>query len=350
MRILVMADTIGALSSQEAGSVISSGWDGAQVTVLPVGASGHDFAHAYADQLGAELGQLVGGEYLVTTARTGTVAVAQVTGPAGGTGIPYAASSRPLGETMADLLRPGVLRPGPPERLVVDLSGLWVHDGGAGLLAGLGATADRPLDAGVTGLTGITSLDLGPALALLQHTDLVGVVPADQLSTPLLGLRGITSLRRDPDQPELMLSTDATLAAYAQLAGPELSARPGAGACGGLGLAILALGGRLSTGPALALEPVDLRGVELVVTGCSVFDFASRGGGVVAAAAEVAAEVIAPCVVEAGEVLIGSREMRTMGIEAVYAVHESSLDAPVGAVTDAELAACARRVARSWRW
>ena len=30
----------------------------------------------------------------------------------------------------------------------------------------------------------------------------------------------------------------------------------------------------------------------------------------------------------AGEVVVGAREMRTMGIEAAYAVRESSLDAP----------------------
>ena len=59
----------------------------------------------------------------------------------------------------------------------------------------------------------------------------------------------------------------------------------------------------------------------------------------IAAAVEAAAAVLAPCVVVAGEVLIGSREMRTMGIDAAYAV---------GA--DGDLAATARRVARSWTW
>ena len=39
----------------------------------------------------------------------------------------------------------------------------------------------------------------------------------------------------------------------------------------------------------------------------------------------------------AGEVVVGAREMRAMGIEAAYAVRESSLDAPQGAVSDGEL-------------
>ena len=131
-------------------------------------------------------------------------------------------------------------------------------------------------------------------------------------------------------------------------------AASGAGACGGLGFAVLALGGALSTGPALALASAGgraaLRDVDLVVTGCSVFDFASRGGGVVAAMAEAAAAALSPCIVIAGEVLIGSREMRTMGIEAAYAVRESTLDERGGNVRSEELAATARRVARSWSW
>ena len=50
-----------------------------------------------------------------------------------------------------------------------------------------------------------------------------------------------------------MLRTDATLEAFARLASPALAAAPGQGACGGLGFAVLALGGQLSTGPALTL-------------------------------------------------------------------------------------------------
>ena len=66
--------------------------------------------------------------------------------------------------------------------------------------------------------------------------------------------------------------------------------------------------------------------------------------------AEAAAAALAPCIVIADEVLIGSREMRTMGIEAAYPVRESLLDEPEGEVSEDELAMCARRVARSWSW
>jgi glycerate 2-kinase len=107
----------------------------------------------------------------------------------------------------------------------------------------------------------------------------------------------------------------------------------------------------LEAAGSLGAGAADDRRVDLVVTGCTVFDFATRGGGVVAAAAKLAADLLAPCIVIAGEVVIGSREMRTMGIEAAYAVRNSTADQPVASdVTADELAAVANRVARSWTW
>ena len=63
------------------------------------------------------------------------------------------------------------------------------------------------------------------------------------------------------------------------------------------------------------------------------------------------ADHLAPCVIVAGEVLIGAREMRTMGIEAAYPIRVSSLDHPTGGdLTADEIAQAAVRVARSWHW
>lgn len=352
MRILVATDSIGTLSSRQAGEIIASGWlPASEVSVLPVGDAGAGFIAAYADLIGVTTSSWVSDGATVTAAQGPDTAGVQILGPNHGPGIPYEQSSRPIGDAIGALLTGRA-----PSRMLVDLAGLWVHDAGAGLMAALGATADRPLDRGVASLDGLSKVDLAPARALVGDTALIGVVPATQLSQPLLGLRGITSLagREANVEPERMLRTDAALEAFSQLASPTHMATPGAGACGGLGFAMFALGGQLSTGPALTLaSPTGqhgLRGVDLVVTGCSVFDFASRGGGVVAAMAEAAAAALIPCIVIAGEVLIGSREMRTMGIEAAYPVRESLGDDPHGQISEGELAMTARRVARSWSW
>jgi glycerate kinase len=351
MRILVATDSIGALSSRRAGEAIGSGWlPGDEVSVLPIGEAGAGFVAAYADLVGATTSTGVTDDVTVATAIGPNASAVHVLGTSRSFGIPYEQSSRPIGEAIAALLG------NRPARILVDLADVWVHDAGAGVLAALGATADRPLDRGVKGLNGLSELDLVPARARLRETELVGLVPAGQLDQQLLGLRGITARAGQVASvgPELMLRTDATLEAFARLASPNHAAVPGAGACGGLGFAVLALGGRLTSGPAFALASPQgqqaLRNVDLVVTGCSVFDFASRGGGVVAAMVEAASSLLSPCIVIAGEVLIGSREMRAMGIDAAYAVRESALDVPLGKVDEKELASTARRVARSWSW
>jgi glycerate kinase len=352
VRLLVATDSIGPLSSRRAGEVIASGWRSiTEVSVLPIGDAGGGFVAAYAELIGATTSSRASDGAIVTTGQGRDTALVQVLGPTHDPGIPYEQSSRPIGDAIGALLAGRA-----PRRMLVDLGGFWVHDAGAGLLAALGATADRPLDRGVAGLGGLSEVDLAPARALMAYTELIGVVPDSQLTRPLLGLRGITSVagREANVEPERMLRTDAALEAFAQLASPPHSATPGAGACGGLGFAVLALGGQLSTGPALILgSPTGehgLGGVDLVGTGCSVFDFASRGGGVVAAMAEAAAGALIPCIVIAGEVLIGAREMRTMGIEAAYAVRESLLDDQQDQISAGELAMTARRVARSWSW
>jgi glycerate kinase len=355
MRVLVATDTIGSLSSARAGALIATGWPAAEVTVVPVGEAGSGFASAAADQLGAELESGVLGDSLVSVARGHGITVVSVENAQRSepTVIPYDASSADRGRAVAQAMD-GSAHQG---RLVVDLTGAHVHDGGAGFLGALGAVADTPLDAGVSGLQGLSRVDLSAAVEQLRGVDLVGVVPTDQLDQHLLGLRGITSMRsRQPDvDRERLLATDEVLGTFARLAAPEHADKPGSGACGGLGLAILALGGRLVSGPRYAFETDavrrNLRGLDLVVTGCTVFDFARRGGGVVAEAARIGTEQLSPCIAVAAEVLIGGREMRTMGIESAYPVREPTVEATHGGdVSEAELMATARRIGRSWRW
>lgn len=353
MRVVVATDSIGSLSSARAGVEIARGWTGAEVAVVPVGDSGFGFASALADQADAELTLLPRDpddppSPPVTCLDADGLVVVTVEPDQGepARGIDGTGSSAPLGRALRSALVSARTK---PSVAVVDLAWARAHDGGAGLLAGLGAEADGPLDQGVDRMAAITRVDLAPVRELLAGVHLIGVVPADEIDRHLLGLRGITSLRGREvnEEPERMLAVDATLERFAALCAPGLAPEPGAGACGGTGFAIQALGGELRTGASWAAERVGLaetiRRADLVVTGCGVFDFATRGGGVVAEVARLAEEALRPCIAIAGKVLIGTREMRTMGIESAY---------PVGAgdVTAAELSRAAARVARSWSW
>ena len=148
MRIVIASDFIGRLSSRRAGEIIASGWlPSAEVSVLPIGDAGAGFAGAYDELAGFTTSTQEANGLIVTTGHGSDTGVVQVLGPKGGQGIPYQQSSRAIGDAIADCLRSS-----PLGRLIVDLAGLWVHDAGAGLVAALGASADRPLDRGVAGL------------------------------------------------------------------------------------------------------------------------------------------------------------------------------------------------------
>jgi glycerate kinase len=361
MRVVIATDSIGSLSSAQAGRVIAESWRGATAVVVPMGESGRGFAQAIADQTGTEVTLLAGadehwGDRVATCVDSPEVLVVtlepELSEPI--RGIDYRGSSFDIGRAVRLAIETSAYR---PRTIVVDLAGARTHDGGAGLLAGLGARADGPLDQGVAGLGQLDYVDLAPVRELLGDARLIGVVPAAEATQPLLGLRGITSLygRAVNEDPATLLATDAALERLGALTNPQAAALPGAGACGGTAFAIAALGGRILTGPAGTAEFGHLdqavRNSDLVVTGCAVFDFAGRGGGVLAEAARTAAEALRPCIVIAGEVLIGGREMRTMGVESAYAVRESSLDVPTGGdVTERELSETAARIARSWSW
>lgn len=364
MRVLVATDRIGALSSAAAGRAIASGWVSAQslaqLAVAPLGEAGAGFAEAMADQFEVEL-ELVSepDAQLISqgVAPAAAVLAAEPLGEAGPRGLDPHGSSAAIGRAAADLLAGRSIR-----RLYLDLGGVQCHDAGAGLLGALGAVGDRPLDRGYAGLTGISELDLSRVRELIGDTELIAVVPSGEADQHLLGLRGITSLRgREVNtDPADMLAADATLERLAALANPEASAQPGAGAAGGAAYAVAALGGRITTGPAACAELLGLEETlnvaELVVTGSSSFDFGSRGGGVMQYVAEQAQRAMRPCIALAGTVVIGSREMRTMGVESAYAVQAPDApgalgDQPTGLdVTEEQLSDVAARIARSWTW
>jgi len=85
-----------------------------------------------------------------------------------------------------------------------------------------------------------------------------------------------------------------------------------------------------------------------VLTGEGAFDFSSRSGKVPYGVAEIAAEAVRPCVALAGQVLVGAREMRALGVESAYSLvdlvgKERAFADPAGALAD-----LAARVTRTW--
>jgi glycerate kinase len=259
---------------------------------------------------------------------------------------PMVATSRGLGELLRAAIEGGA------RTVVVGAGGSATNDGGSGLLAALGATAEGGvLDRGPEGLADLSAVDIEPAR---RATAGVALVLASDVDNQLLGLVGATKTF-GPQKgltEEQLLTADERLQRFADLVDRKAAAQKGAGAAGGIGYALLLLGAVRRPGVDVVAEAVDLagriRGANLVVTGEGAFDFSSRSGKVPYGVAQVAAEQLVPCIALAGQVLVGSREMRALGIEAAYSVVDRVGEERAFAAPAAALADLAERVARTW--
>ena len=351
----------GTLSAVEAAEAMTHGWarrapDDVLVQV-PMSDGGPGFVDVLHAALGGELDAVtVNGPYgdptpatILRVGDTSYVESAQAVGlhltePA--LRDPERATSRGLGELLGLAVDAGAAR------VVLGLGGSATNDSGAGLLSTLGATAEGgSLTEGPVGLTKLTTVELGAARERVRGVELV---VASDVDNPLLGITGATKtygpqkgLREDR-----LVTVDAWLQHFAELTDRKLAATKGAGAAGGLGFALMLLGATRRSGVALVTEAVGLgelvRDADLVVTGEGAFDFSSRSGKVPYGVAEVAAQHLVPCIALAGQVLVGSREMRALGVESAYSVvdlvgEERALDAPAEALAD-----LATRTARTW--
>jgi glycerate kinase len=259
---------------------------------------------------------------------------------------PEHGSSRGAGLLVAAAVDLGV------RRIVVGLGGSATNDGGAGLLAALGATCGSgALQEGPAGLADLAEVDLTAARERIAGVELV---MASDVDNPLLGINGATKIY-GPQKglaEERLVTVDGWLQVFADATDRKLSGAKGAGAAGGLGFALILLGGTRKPGVDLVADAVGLPDAiaraDLVVTGEGAFDFSSRSGKVPYGVAQIATEHLVPCIALAGQVLIGSREMRTLGVESAYSTvdlvgEERSMQAPAEA-----LAALAERTARTW--
>jgi len=244
--------------------------------------------------------------------------------------------------------------------VVVGLGGSATNDGGAGFLAAIGAA---PLDEaglfigyGGSSLIGCARLDGVPRL---RETRLVAATDVD---SPLLGLHGASAVfgpQKGASREDVLL-LDAALTRFAGVlesdlptCPPGLAELPGAGAAGGLGAALLALGGRMESGVGLVRTLIGLDAVlddaDLVVTGEGSFDEQSLRGKVVAGVAGAARDRGLPCVVVAGRVSAGRREAAVAGVTETYSLVEHFGDASAAMSRPAEgLRALGARLARAW--
>lgn len=361
MRVLVAPDSFGgALSASEAARAIAAGWarhaPGDELDLVPLSDGGPGFLDAVRAARGGDLlARTVEGPFgepvpatVLLVGDTAYVEGAQACGlqlTGGRRG--ERASSTGLGQLVAA----AVAEVGAGGEVVVGLGGLGTHDGGAGMLGALGAAADRPLDVGVAGLAGVRDVELSGARERLHGVRLRGACETTAVLAGLFGTTKASGASRGVPE-ERLPSVDAVLDAWGAATGRLQALEERSGAGGGSGYALRLLGAELNDGLDLLAGEVGLarraRGCEVVLTGEASLDFSGRSGRVPAAVARVAADVLAPCVVLAGRVVLGRRELRAQGFESAYSVEDvvgarRATDDPAGALAD-----LAARVARSW--
>lgn len=243
---------------------------------------------------------------------------------------------------------------------VIGLGGSATNDGGAGFLAGLGVAVLSP--AGLTVGPGGAALVAAASLSGAPRLRGMALVAATDVDNPLTGLHGASNVygpQKGATREDVLLLDGAlerfgaVLAAGLDTAPADLATLPGAGAAGGLGAALLALGGRVESGIGLVRELVGLDealdAADLVVTGEGSFDEQSLRGKVVAGVATAARDRGVPCVVLAGRVSAGRREAASIGVTETHALVDHFGDVRAAMDRPAEgLSALGARLAGQW--
>ncbi|TGD85025.1 glycerate kinase [Mycolicibacterium sp. CH28] len=351
MRVLIAPDCYGdSLTAVEAAQSIATGWRQArpadEITLAPQSDGGPGFVGVLASRFGGLRQTRVSGPLTgavdaewVYDPRTATAYIecAQACGLAllGGQPTPdtaVAAHSRGVGQLVGAALDAGA------DTIVVGLGGSSCTDGGRGLIEALGGLAQ--------------ARDKLAGIHLIAATD---------VEHPLLGPMGAARIfgpqkGADPATVEILEQRMTAWAARLDaLAGDTVSPLPGAGAAGGLGAALLALGARRESGAAVIAEHTgladDIAAADMIVTGEGRFDDQSLHGKVVSALAGGAAPRGIPVVVLAGQVTLEPAALAEAGIVAAYAIadHAGSVQLAIDDAAN-QLAGLARVTAADLRW
>ena len=225
--------------------------------------------------------------------------------------------------------------------IVLGVGGSACTDGGAGLLAALGAVFTdgdgAPLPGGGLALARLAAVDLN---ALDPRLAGVRFVLAGDVDNPLLGARGAAAVfaPQKGASPAMVGELDAALSRYvdalADAAGEAIrdaAVAPGAGAAGGVGFAAIAvLHAERRPGIDVVLEftglAEKLRTADLVVTGEGSLDEQSLGGKTPLGVARQAAAAGIPVIAVCGRTTLTASELEAAGFIQTYALTELERD------------------------
>lgn len=217
-------------------------------------------------------------------------------------------------------------------KFIIGIGGSATNDAGAGMLQALGVRLltedDNEIGFG------------GAALAKLARIDVTGLDPrlhdacievACDVNNPLLGKTGASAVfgPQKGATLEMIEELDRNLANFAEVAkrdlGKDISSRPGAGAAGGMGAALMAfLHAEIRPGVSIIIEHIGfeelMQDTDLVITGEGRIDGQSVFGKAPVGIAEVANRYNVPVVAFAGSLGPGAEKVFQKGISAAFSV------------------------------
>ncbi|RQR27739.1 glycerate kinase [Burkholderia sp. Bp9143] len=212
-----------------------------------------------------------------------TAGIVGITDPVGMSATVEERSTYGVGEAIHACLDLGI------RRICVALGGTSTNDGGAGMLAALGMrlfdSAGTVLEPTLSQLSRIERAEFSGLDERLRDATIVGMSDVDN---PLTGERGATAVfgQQKGVAADRIAAHDFTLTRFADLveAGLGCSRRnePGAGAAGGLGFALLMIGGRLESGAEIVAREIALEAAledaDWLITGEGRSDRQTLGG------------------------------------------------------------------------
>ncbi|MBB5936271.1 glycerate kinase [Streptomyces zagrosensis] len=342
--VLIAADKFkGSLTAVQVADHLTAGLrsaaPGVRVESVPVADGGDGTVDAAAEagferrtvRVTGPLGDPVAASY----ALCGTTAVVEMAEASGlrqlpaGVFAPLTATTYGTGELLRAALDAGA------RTIVFGVGGSATTDGGAGMLAALGArlldARGRPIGPGGGALRDLAEADLSGLDKRLTHT---AITLASDVDNPLTGPTGAPAVYGPQKGASAadVAALDAALAHYADVleraVGPSAAAyaqAPGAGAAGGIGYgALVGLGAHFRPGIEVMLDVLGfapaLARADLVITGEGSLDEQTLHGkapaGVAAAARAHGVEVVAVC----GRLALAPGALGRAGIRHAYAL------------------------------
>ncbi|MEU1454351.1 glycerate kinase [Streptomyces avermitilis] len=348
-RVLIAADKFkGSLTAVQVAERVTAGLrrvtPAVEVEALPVADGGDGTVDAAVaagfERRAVRVAGPLGEEVTAAFALRGGTAVVEMAEASGlqrlpkGVFAPLTASTYGSGELLRAALDAGA------RTIVFGVGGSATTDGGAGMLAALGArfvdAEGEPVAPGGGGLSELALADLSGLDPRLADVELV---LASDVDNPLTGPKGAPAVYgpQKGAAPDDVATLDAALGHFASVLekaiGPqaaEYAAAPGAGAAGGIGYGALVLGARFRPGIEVMLDVLGfapaLDRATLVITGEGSLDEQTLHGkapaGVAAAARAAGKEVVAVC----GRLALPPQELGRAGIRRAYPLTEVEPD------------------------